>query len=85
MQQSPESLKKSISELEDSFEKGKKSNSSLRKTLNADKEEITNEMYYTYIIVQRTSLYLTLSYNLLHYSNKQILLFNPLSELVGGK
>ena len=59
-QQRQESLEKRICELEDSLEKGKTSNSSQRKTPKADKEEITNEMYSTYIIVQRTSLYLTL-------------------------
>ena len=53
--QRQESLEKRISELEESLEKGQKSNSSQRKTPNADKEEITAEMY---IIVQRTSLYI---------------------------
>ena len=56
-QKRQESLEKRISELEDFPEKGKKSNLSQRKTLNADKEEITTDMY---IIVQRTSMYCTI-------------------------
>ena len=56
-----------ISELEDSLEKGKKSNLSLRKTSNLlDKEEITTKMY---IIVKRTS-YTT------YFINIQYLLVN---------
>ena len=47
-QKRQESLEKKISELEDSLEKGKQSNSSQSKTPNADKEEITTEMYTNY-------------------------------------
>ena len=57
LQQSPESLKKRSSELEDSLEKGKKSNSSQSKTPNANKEEITNKMYIHYC-----SAYIIISY-----------------------
>ena len=58
-----ESLEKRIGELEGSPENGKKSNSSQRKTYNADKEEIIAEKY-EYIILQLT--YIVLMYNLLY-------------------
>ena len=52
-----ESLEKRICELEDSLEKGNKSNSSQRKTPIADIEEITNEMY-----IHNCSAYIIVSY-----------------------
>ena len=62
LQQRQESLEKRICELENSLEKGKKSNSSQRKTPNADKEEITTEMYITvqFIIVIYSIYYIIL-------------------------
>ena len=62
-QKRQESLEKTISELEDSLEKGKQSNSSQSKTPNADKEEITIEMYTNYSSVFSI---LVVLYNLLH-------------------
>ena len=58
-QQRHELLEKRICELEDSLEKGKKSNSSQRITPNADKEVITNEMYE---YLHYYSAYLIVSY-----------------------
>ena len=62
-QKCQESLEKKISELEDSLEKGKQTNSSQSKTPNADKEEITTEMYTNYSSV---FCVLVVLYNLLH-------------------